>query len=92
MNELIKAIRLLIRGKLYLLPVNSQEETGIRFNSDKTITLMYPDQKYLNKSKEHTMMAVIMSFYALDCIRGENQKHFEKWLGRSVKTKKGKNK
>ena len=92
MKELIKAVKLLLRGKLYLLPIDSQEETGIRFNTDKTITFMYPDQKYLDKTKEHTMMAVIMAFYAIDCMQGKDEKHFGKWLGKSVKPKKGKNK
>lgn len=92
MKEFIKAIKLLLRGRLYLLPLNSREETALRFNTDKTMTLMYPDQKYLNQSKEHTMMAVIMSFYALHCMRGVDEKHFEKWLKKSVKPKKGKNK
>lgn len=92
MEELKKAIKLLLRRKLYLLPINSQEETGIRFNTDRTITFMYPDQKYLDKSKEHTMMAVIMAFYAIDCMQGKDEKHFGKWLKNSLVTKKGKNK
>ena len=50
---------------------------------------MFPDQEYLNKAKEHTMMAVIMSFYAVDCMQGQDAKHFGKWLKTSVKTKKG---
>lgn len=92
MNEIVKALKLLLRGRLYLLPVDSQEETGLRFNVDKTITFVYPDQEYLNKSKDHTMMAVIMGFYALDCVQGKDAKHFKKWLDRSVKPRKGKNK
>jgi hypothetical protein len=92
MKELIKAIKLLLRGKLYLLPIDSQEETGIRFNTDKTITFIYPDQKYLDKAKDSTMSAVIFGFYALNCLQDVNEKHFDKWLKTSVKPKKGKNK
>jgi len=92
MNELIKAIKLLVRGRLYLLPIDSREETGLRFNANKTMTFMYPDQEYLNQAKEHTMIAVIMGFYALHCMQGVDEKHFEKWLRKSVKPKKGKNK
>jgi len=92
MKELIKTLKLLVRGRLYVLPIDSQEETGLRFNADKSVTFMYPDQEYLNKSKDHTMMAVIMGFYALHCMQGVDKKHFEKWLKESVKQKKGNNK
>ena len=92
MNEVIKALKLLVRGRLYLLPIDSREETGLRFSTDKSITFIYPDQEYLNKSKDHTMMAVIMGFYALHCMQGMDKKHFEKWLKSSVKSKKEKNK
>ena len=92
MKELLKAIKLLLCGRLYLLPIDSKEETGLRFNKDKTITFMFPDQEYLNKAKDHTMMAVIMSFYAIDCMQGQDAKHFGKWIKTSVKTKKGNNK
>jgi hypothetical protein len=92
MKEVIKALKLFLRGRLYLLPIDSQEETGLRFNTDRTMTFMYPDQEYLNKSKDHTMMAVIMGFYVVHCMQCKDSKHFEKWLGKSVKPKKGKNK
>lgn len=92
MNEKMKALKLLVRGRLYLLPMDSQEETGLRFNTDKSVTFMYPDQKYLNQAKDSTMSAVIFGFYALYCMQAVDKKHFEKWLGKSVKTKKGKNK
>ena len=92
MNEIIRALKLLLRGRLYLLPIDSQEETGLRFNSDKSITFMYPDQKYLNQAKDSTMSSVILGFYTLHCMQDADKKHFEKWLKTSVKTKKGKNK
>lgn len=92
MKELLKAIKLLLRGRLYLLPIDSKEETGLRLNSDKTVTLMFPDQKYLDKAKEHTMTAVILSFYIIDCIQGLDGKHFSKWFKKTIKTKKGNNK
>jgi hypothetical protein len=92
MDEIVKALKLLLRGRLYLLPVDSQEETGLRFNSDKTITFMYPDQKYLDQAKDSTMSAVIFGFYVLHCLQDIEEKHFKKWLKNSVKTKKGKNK
>jgi len=80
MNEIVKALKLLLRGRLYLLPVDSQEETGLRFNSDKTITFMYPDQKYLDQAKDSTMSAVIFGFYVLHCLQDIEEKHFKKWL------------
>ena len=92
MNELIKALKLLVRGRLYLLPIDLQEETGLRFNTDKSVTFMYPDQKYLNQAKDSTMSAVIFGFYALHWRPDVDKKHFEKWLKKSVKPKKGKNK
>ena len=92
MNEVIKALKLLVRGRLYLLPIDLQEETGLRFNTDKSVTFMYPDQKYLNQAKDSTMSAVIFGFYALNCLQDVNEKHFDKWLKTSVKPKKGKNK
>jgi hypothetical protein len=92
MKELIKALKLLVRGRLYLLPIDSKEETGLRFNTDKSVTFMYPDQKYLNQAKDSTVSAVIFGFYALHCMQDVNKKHFEKWLKGSVKQKKGNNK
>ena len=92
MEELIKALKLLVRGRLYLLPIDSKEETGLRFNTDKSVTFMYPDQKYLNQAKDSTVSAVIFGFYALHCMQDVNKKHFEKWLKGSVKQKKGNNK
>jgi hypothetical protein len=92
MNEVIKALKLLLRGRLYLLPIDTQEETGLRFNTDRSITFMYPDEKYLNQAKDSTMSAVIFGFYALHCMQDVDKKHFEKWLKTSVKPKKGKNK
>jgi len=92
MNEVVKALKLLLRGRLCLLPIDSQEEAGLRFNADESITFMYPDQKYLDQAKDSTMSAVIFGFYALHCMQGVDKKHFEKWLKKSVKTKKGNNK
>jgi len=92
MKELIKALKLLVRGRLYLLPIDSKEETGLRFNTDKSVTFMYPDQKYLNQAKDSTVSAVIFGFYALHCMQDVDKKHFEKSLKESVKQKKGNNK
>jgi hypothetical protein len=92
MNEVVKALKLMLRGRLYLLPIDTQEETGLRFNTDKSVTFMYPDQKYLDRAKDSTMSAVIFGFYALHCMQDVDENHFKKWLKKSVKPKKGKNK
>ena len=92
MNEFIRAVKLLLRGRLFLLPIDSQEETGLRCNADRSVTLFYPDRKYLDQAKDSTMSAVIYGFYALHCMQDVDAKHFDKWLKKSVKIEKGKNK
>lgn len=86
-----KAIKLLLRGRLCLVPVDRQEEVAITLNKNKTATLIYPDQKYLNKAPEGLLVRMISGFFLFDCLENPG-KRFESWAKINIKTMKGKNK
>lgn len=89
-----KAIGLALRGRLWLLPIDSREEVGLSINKNKTMLLVFPDFKHLDSSKnERGVEATLMGHYLLHAAQNINEKHFLKWFNNHFKTeKKGKNK
>lgn len=97
-NLCLKAIKLALKGRLWLIPIDSREEAGLSINKERSITLVYPDFKHLDSSKnergvEATLMGHYMMHSAANLDKPANKGHFNKWF-KSYFTveKKGKNK
>jgi hypothetical protein len=95
---LLKAIKLAIRGRLWLLPIDCREEAALSINKENSVMLLYPELKDLDKN-EKAMEATVIGHYMIHAVvnmatkPGEQafKKWLESWIGRE-KTKKGKNK
>lgn len=93
-----KAFGLALKGRLWLIPIDSREEAGLSINKERSITLVYPDPKHLDSSSnergvEATLMGHYMMYSAANLDLPANKSHFNKWF-KSYFTveKKGKNK
>lgn len=93
-----KAFRLALKGRLWLIPIDSREEAGLSINKERSITLVYPDPKHLDSSNnergvEATLLGHYMMHTAANLDTPANKGHFNKWLKSYFKVeKKGKNK
>lgn len=94
MDLLKKAIRLALQGRLWLLPLDCREEVGLTINKERTILLMYPDEKYLSgeRATEATLLGHYMMHSASSIDNKQNKSHFERWFKKFAVIKKGKNK
>lgn len=93
-----KAIRLALKGRLWLIPIDSREEAGLSINKERSITLVYPDPEHLNslhneRGVEATLMGHYMMQTAANLDQPANKNHFNRWFNAKFKVgKKGKNK
>jgi hypothetical protein len=98
MNLWKKAFGLALKGRLWLVPIDSREEVGLSINKERTILMVYPDHEHLDSAKnergvEATIMGHYMMHTAANLDKPANKTHFNKWF-KSYFTveKKGKNK
>ena len=92
-NLWIKAIKLALRGRLWLIPIDSREETGLSINKERSITLVFPDFKHLDSDKnergvEATLLGHYMMHSAANLGLKENKSHFKRWFKKYFTVKK----
>jgi hypothetical protein len=93
-----KAFGLALKGRLWLVPIDSHEEVGLSINKERTITMVYPDHELLDSSHnergvEATILGNYMMYTAANIDKPVNKSHFNKWFkSRYIVEKKGKNK
>lgn len=93
----LKAIKLALRGRLWLIPIDSREEAGLSINKERSITLVYPDFKHLDSKKnergvEATLLGHYMMYTAANIDLPANKSHFSKWFKSYFKVEKRKEK
>lgn len=92
-----KALKLALKGRLWLLPIDAREEVGISLNSEHSITMVYPDRKHLEDAKnERGIEATIIGHYLTSTANDIGTKgakdHFEKWFRTNLTLEKKGNK
>lgn len=80
-----KAFGLALKGRLWLIPIDSREEAGLSINKERSITLVYPDPEHLNSDKnergvEATLMGHYMMATAANIDASSKTSHFSKWF------------
>lgn len=80
-----KAFRLALKGRLWLIPIDSREEAGLSINKERSITLIYPDYDHLDSEKnergvEATLLGHYMMHTGANIDTPANKNHFSKWF------------
>ena len=92
-NLWAKAIKLALKGRLWLIPIDCKEEAGLSINKERSITLVFPDEENLNtahneRGVEATILGHYMMHTAANLDLNANNSHFNKWFKSYFKIKK----